>query len=139
MKIDQAAGRNGRRYLNTQQAAAYLGMSPTTLNRMHVMGEGSPHARRRAWNLCTDCGAWAETTARCDPFARRSYAPSAEHRGIPTWPTRFTAIELATGIEHGTFDSEAEVAACLDFARLGPNDVKIDSDASPMARFTART
>ena len=41
------------------------------------------YARRRARNLCTDCGAWAGNAARCDPCARRSYARSAEHRGLP--------------------------------------------------------
>ena len=94
------------------------------------------YARRRARNLCTDCGAWAGNAARCEPCARRSYNRSAEHRGIPVWPARYTVIELATGIDHGTFDSEAEVAACLAFARLGPDDVEIVSDASAMARFT---
>ena len=68
--------------------------------------------------------------------ARWSYRRSAEHRGIPVWPARYTVIESATGIDHGTFDSEAEVAACLAFAKLGPDDVEIVSDASPMARFT---
>ena len=95
------------------------------------------YARRRARNLCTDCGAWAGNAARCDPCARRSYARAAEHRGLPALPARFTVIEIATGVDHGTFDSEAEVVACLVFAKLGPDDVEIVSDASPMARFTA--
>ena len=76
-------------------------------------------------------------SARCDPCAKRSYDRSAEHRGIPVWPARYTVIELATGIDHGTFESDTEVAACLAFAKLGPDDVEIVSDASPMARFTA--
>ena len=54
----------------------------------------------------------------------------------PVWPARYTVIELATGIDHRTFDSEAEVGACLAFAKLEPDDVEIVSDASPMARFT---
>lgn len=81
--------------------------------------------------------AWAGSAAKCGPCARRSYAHSAEHRGIPAWPARCTVMELATGIEHGTLESEAEVAACLAFAKFGADDVEIVSDASPMARFTA--
>ena len=95
------------------------------------------YVRRRARNLCADCGAWAGNAARCDPCARRYYARSAEHRGIPVWPARFTVIEIATGVDHGTFDSEAEVAACLAFAKLGVDDVEIVSDASPIDRFMA--
>ena len=83
------------------------------------------------------CGAPSPPgAARCDPCARRSYNRSAEHRGIPVWPARYTVIELATGIDQGTFDSDTEVAACLAFAKLGPDDVEIVSNASPMERFT---
>ena len=67
----------------------------------------------------------------------RSFVRSAEHRGTPTWPARFTVIETATAVDHGTFESEAEVAACLVFARPGPDDVEIVPDASPAARFAA--
>ena len=97
------------------------------------------YARRRARNLCTDCGTRAGNAARCAPCARRSYARAAEHCSIPAWPARFTVIEIATGVDHGTFDSEAGVAACLAFAKLGADDVEIVSDASPMARLTAWT
>ncbi len=48
-------------------------------------------------------------------------------------------IELATGREHGTFDSEADVALCLAFARLTRDQVEIVSDASPMSRLAAWT
>ena len=93
------------------------------------------YARRRVRNLCTDCGAWAGNAARCEPCARRSYVRSGEHRGLPAWPARFTVIEIDTGECHGSFDSEAEVAACLVFARLGRDQVEIVSDASPMAVY----
>ena len=39
------------------------------------------------------------------PCARRSYARSPEHRGLPVWPARFTVIEIDTGVCHGSFDS----------------------------------
>ena len=46
-------------------------------------------------------------------------------------------IELATGREHGPFDSEADVLLCLAFAKLARRDVEIVEDASPMSQFTA--
>ena len=95
------------------------------------------YARRRARNLCTDCGARAGNAARCEPGARRSYVRSGEHRGLPAWPARFTAIEIDTGECHGSFDSEAEVAACLVFAKLAPDQVEIGSDTSAMTRYAA--
>ena len=95
------------------------------------------YARRRARNLCTDCGAWAGNAARCEPCARRSYVRSGEHRGLPAWPARFTVIEIDTGECHGSFDSEAEVAACLVFAKLVPDQVEIVSDTSAMTRYAA--
>ena len=39
-----------------------------------------------------------------------------------------------TGVCHGSFDSEAEVAACLVFAKLGHDQVEMVSDASAMTR-----
>lgn len=42
---DSAARGAERRYLNTNQAAEYLGMSPTTLNRMRVTGDGPPYSK----------------------------------------------------------------------------------------------
>ena len=46
-------------------------------------------------------------------------------------------IELVSGREHGPFDSEADVALCLAFAKLARDKVEIVSDASPMSRYTA--
>ena len=46
-------------------------------------------------------------------------------------------IEVATGEDHGTWDSWEEVAMCLAFARLSHDQVEIIiSDTSPMASFT---
>ena len=95
------------------------------------------YARRRARRLCTDCGAPSQGAARCEPCARRSYERSDHFRGIPLWPARYTVIEIATGEDHGTYDSMAEVAACLAFARLSFDRVEVLGDISPMATFTA--
>ena len=46
-------------------------------------------------------------------------------------------IEIATGEDLGTYDSEMEVAACLAFAKLSREEVEVISDASPMATMTA--
>ena len=95
------------------------------------------YARRRARGLCTDCGAPSRGAARCEPCARRSHERSDHFRGIPLWPARYTVIEIATGEDHGTFESLAEVAACLAFARLSFDQVEVLGDVSPMAAFTA--
>ena len=48
-------------------------------------------------------------------------------------------IERATGREHGPFDSEADVALCLAFARLSRDQVEIVADAPITASFTGWT
>ena len=93
--------------------------------------------RRESW-LCTDCGAPSQRAARCVPCAHRSWVRSAEHRGLPILPPRYTVIETATGEDHGTWDSWEEVAMCLAFARLSHDQVEIVSDTSPMASFTGQ-
>ena len=95
------------------------------------------YARRRARGVCTDCGQPSMGASRCPPCARRSYVRSGEHRGLPALPARFTVIEIDTGECHGSFDSEAEVAACLVFAKLSPDRVEIVSDTSAMTRYAA--
>ena len=60
--------------------------------------------------------------------------------GASRYPGLARALQrdrTATGIDHGTIDIEAEVAACLALAKLGIDDVEIVSDASPVVRFTA--
>ena len=96
------------------------------------------YAERRARGQCTDCGRPSQGAARCEPCSKRSYERSDYFRGIPIWPAQFTVVELATGEDHGTYDSEAEVAACLVFARLSFDQVEVLSDVSPMATYTAR-
>ena len=95
------------------------------------------YARKRARGLCTDCGAFSAGASRCPACAARSWARSPEHRGLPVSAARFTVIEIDTGVDHGTYDSPAEVAACLAFAKLGPDDVEIVPDVSPMAALTS--
>ena len=95
------------------------------------------YAKRRARCLCTDCGEPAQGTARCEPCAYRSYARSGEHRGMPLYPPRYTVVELATGEDHGTWDSWEEVAMCLAFAKLSREEVEVVTHASPMTTITA--
>ena len=95
------------------------------------------YAARRARGLCTDCGRPSRGAARCDPCARRSYERSGRFCGLPLWPARYTVIEIATGEEHGTFESPSEVAACLAFAKLSIDQVEVLGDVSPMQRFAA--
>ena len=95
------------------------------------------YALRRARGLCTSCGAPSQGAARCAPCAEKSYYGSQHFRGIPVWDPSYVVIELATGREHGPFDSEADVSLCLAFAKLARDQVEIVSDASPMSRYAA--
>ncbi len=56
---------------------------------------------------------------------------------MPIHPPRYTVVELATGEEHGPWDSWEEVAMCLAFERLSRHEVEIIEDASLMARYTS--
>ena len=75
------------------------------------------YAERRARGLCTSCGAPSQGAARCAPCAEKSYHGSAYFKGIPVWDPTWTVIDLETGEELGTFDSEADVALCLALPR----------------------
>lgn len=44
-----------------------------------------------------------------------------ERHLVPLWPPQITVIELETGDELGTFETEAEAAACL-----APTGLRID-------------
>ena len=93
------------------------------------------YVERRARGLCTSCGAPSQGAARCAPCAERSYHGSAHFRGIPVWDPSWTVIELETGREHGPFDSEADVALCLAFEKLGRDRVEVVCDANPLSRI----
>ena len=56
---------------------------------------------------------------------------------MPVYPPRYTVVELATGEEHGPWDSWEEVAMCLAFAKLSRDEVEVLTDQSPMAKHTA--
>ncbi len=91
---------------------------------------------RRALGLCVDCGVNADAGVRCTPCARRSYHSSDEHKGMPVYPPRYTVIELATGEEHGPWDSWEEVAMCLAFEKLSREEVEVIEDAPLIASMT---
>ena len=95
------------------------------------------YADRRARHKCVVCEAPSPGAARCEPCARKHAEGSGAYRGIPIWDPTWTVVELATGREHGPFDSEADVALCLAFESLSRDEVEILSDVSPMALFTA--
>ena len=94
------------------------------------------YAARRARGECTSCGAPAQGASRCAPCAEKSYHGSAYFRGIPVWDPQYTVIEIETGIDHGTYDSMADVALCLAFAKLDRDRVEILTDAPVTARLT---
>ena len=45
-------------------------------------------------------------------------------------------IEIETGIDHSTYDSMADVARCLAFAKLDRDQVEIVTDAPITASLT---
>ena len=49
------------------------------------------------------------------------------------WPPQISVIELETGDELGVFETEAEAAACIAFARLRSDQVEILSNVPLMA------
>ena len=97
------------------------------------------YAERRARGLCTSCGAPSQGASRCAPCAEKSYHRSAHFKGMPVWDPTWTVIEIATGEELGTFDSVADIALCLAFAKLGRDQVEIVTDASPISSYASWT
>lgn len=47
---------------------------------------------------------------------------------MPVSPPLFTIVEVATGLELATFESQAEAVAALVFPGLDPDEVEIVSD-----------
>ena len=95
------------------------------------------YAARSAAGRCTSCGAPSQGASRCPPCAERSYHGSAHFKGVPVWEPQYTVIEIETGIDHGTYDSMADVALCLAFAKLDRDRVEIVKDAPITASCTA--
>ena len=83
---------------------------------------------RRVRRLCIDCAAPSQGASRCPPCARRSWARSGEHRGLPVLPPRVTVIEISTGVSHGTWDRWEDVVVCLAFAKLSRDQVELIPD-----------
>ena len=97
------------------------------------------YTERRARGRCVECGTPSPGAARCEPCSLKHRERSGRFRGIPVWDPTWTVIEIATGEALGTFDSEADVALCLAFAKLGRDQVEVLHDASPMSSFTSWT
>ena len=91
------------------------------------------YARRRAQGACVDCKAPAGGSARCARCAYRSNSRAPERHLAALWPPQITVVELETGDELGTFETESEAAACIAFARLRPDQVEILSNVPLMA------
>ena len=86
------------------------------------------YVQRRVRRLCIDCAAPSQGASRCPPCARRSWARSGEHSGLPVLPPRVTVIEIASGVNHGTWDRWEDVVVCLAFAKLSRDQVELIPD-----------
>ncbi len=91
------------------------------------------YAARRARGACVDCGVRTGGAARCEHCAYRSNSRAPERHLAALWPPQITVIELQTSRELGTFETEAEAAACLAFAKLRPDQVEFLSNVPLMA------
>ncbi|MDE0028304.1 MAG: hypothetical protein OXU42_02740 [Deltaproteobacteria bacterium] len=58
---------------------------------------------------------------------------------MPTAPASFRVVVIDTGEDLGCWESEAELAACLTFSRLSPEDVEIVGDVPVITSITAWT
>ena len=91
------------------------------------------YARRRARGVCVDCRVYAAGAARCPACAYRSNARAPAWHAAQVGPPFYTVIEVETGEDHGTYDTEAETAACLAFLGLRIDQVEILSNMPLMA------
>ena len=80
-----------------------------------------------------DCGVRTGGPARCERCAYRSNSRAPERHLAALWPPQITVIEVQTSQELGTFETEAEAAACLAFAKLRPDQVEFLSNVPLMA------
>ena len=90
------------------------------------------YARRRARRQCVDCGVGTAGSARCPACADRSNTRAPAWQAVAVGPPFYTVIELETGHDHGTYDTEAETAACLAFLGLRIDQVEILSNVPLM-------
>ncbi len=91
------------------------------------------YARRRARWECVDCSAPVASSARCEGCARRSNSRVPEPSRLPVPFPEYTVVRLDTGEVIDSFETEAEAAACLVFARLRPDQVEIRANVPLMA------
>ena len=57
---------------------------------------------------------------------------------LPSGPRTYLVHTVGRGLE-GTYDSVAEVAACLAFAKLSLDQVEVIADINPLARMSGWT
>ena len=91
------------------------------------------YARRRARGVCVDCGTFSAGAARCPACAYRSNTRAPAWPAAQVGPPFYTVIEIDTGADHGTYETEAETAACLAFLGLRIDEVEIISNVPLMA------
>ena len=91
------------------------------------------YVRRRARRLCVDCSAPVGATARCEGCARRSNSRAPEPHRAPLPFPEYTVVELESGDEIGSFETEAEAAACLVFAGLRRDQVEVRANVPLLA------
>ena len=80
-----------------------------------------------------DCGALTAGAARCPACAYRSNTRGPAWHAAQAGPPFYTVIELDNGADHGTYETEAETAACLAFLGLRIDQVEIVSNVPLMA------
>ena len=59
--------------------------------------------------------------------------------GLPTAPSSFCVVVIETGEDLARWESEAELAACLAFGGLAPEDVLINTDVPVINDITSWT
>ena len=92
-------------------------------------------SERKAAGLCVRCGERPPEHGTLDCGPCRDKQQSYRYRGMPDLPSLYTVIEIATGTDHGTWETMQEVAGALAYAKLTLDDVEIVTDAAPMAAF----
>ena len=102
-----AAGAVRRRPVMPPAATGAPGARPNAQEkRLKIQEAASATPGGAHGGLCSDCGAPSQGASRCPPCARRSWARSGEHRGLPVLPPRYTVIEIATGVNHGYLEQD---------------------------------
>ena len=91
------------------------------------------YARRKVQGICVDCSIPVSGTARCPDCARRSSSRALNTHHLPVTFAEYTVVRLDTGDVIESVETEAEVAACLVFAGLRPDQVEIRANVPLMA------